>query len=179
MAPSRLIPTALACLLPLVAGCLNASDSLTGVEHDALPDLGPEATPQAVDSKGPSVRGLDRRNWPVTVVAAPRGQVEHQPTYAEPFVMNGGDARNGETFPTVADAMQRGTPLDRAAAEGAVESVWPAVLMIASPARMVLGMPPWLTMQGPRQPQGVLPPAQARECAGMWVWVSAPAPEEP
>jgi len=179
MSGPRLIPSALACLLPMVAGCLNANDSITGAQDDALPDLGPEPTPRAVNSTGPSVQGLDRRNWPVMVVAAPRGQVEHQPTYAEPFVMNGGDARNGETFPSVADAMRLGTPVDKAAAEGAVESVWPAVLMIASPARMALGMPPWLTVRGPAQPQGVLPAAQARELPGMWVWVSAPTPEEP
>ena len=166
----------LACALSglMAGGCLNDSDTLVDAGPDPTPDLDPpEAVPPATRSAGPSVKGLDRRNREVVRVEAPRGQVQHQPTYSEPLVLNGGSARNGETFPTTQDALQLGTPADAAAAEGALEAGWPAVLLVVSPVRMVLGMPPWLTMQGPAQADGTLPPAQRDEAPGLWRWVAA------
>lgn len=162
-----------------LAGCLNASDTITGTGDDPTPDLGDATGSSPRSSTGPSVTGLDRRNWDAVVVTAPRGQVEHQPTYAEPLVMNGGSARNGETFPTVADATRLGCSPGAAATEGAAEFVWPAGLLLVSPARMVMGMPPWLTMQGPGQASGVLPPAQATALPGLWVWVAPPPRTSP
>ena len=165
----------LACTLCglLAGGCLNDSDTLVDAGPDPTPDLNPPAeVPPATRSAGPSLKSLDRRNWDVVRVEAPRGQVQHQPTYAEPLVLNGGSARNGETCPTVGDAMQLGSPADAAAAEGALEAGWPAVLLVVSPVRMVLGMPPWLTLQGPAQADGTLPPSQRGETPGMWKWVA-------
>ena len=101
----------------LAGGCLNDSDTLVDAGPDPTPDLNPPAAvPPPTRSAGPSLKSLDRRNWDVVRVEAPRGQVQHQPTYAEPLVLNGGSARNGETFPTVGDAMQLGSPADAAAA---------------------------------------------------------------
>lgn len=161
-------------VLPSLAGCLNPSDTLTDAGEDPTPDLGHETAAATRPSSAPSVTGLDRRNWDTVVVTAPRGQVQHQPTYAEPLVLNGGPARNGQTFPTTADATALGASPTAAATEGAAEFTWPAALLLVSPARMVMGMPPWLTVQGPGEASGVLPPAQARELPGMWVWVAAP-----
>jgi hypothetical protein len=180
MSPRRLsrIPLVTACLL--LAGCLNDSDTLVDAGSDPTPDLNPPAqVPPPTRSAGPSVQGLDRRNWDVVQVAAPRGQVQHQPTYAEPLVFNGGDARNGKTFPTTSDAMTLGAPVDAAASEGALEAGWPAVLLVVAPARMVLGMPPWLTMQGPAQADGVLPAAQRDGAPGLWAWVSSEGSVKP
>jgi predicted small secreted protein len=162
-----------------MAGCLNPSDTLTGAGEDPTPDLGPATATAPRSSTGPSVTGLDRRNWDTVVVTAPRGQVEHQPTYAEPLVLNGGPARNGGTFPTVADATALGASPSAAATEGAAEFTWPAALLLVSPARMVMGLPPWLTVQGPGEGSGMLPPSQARELPGMWVWVAAPRDATP
>lgn len=177
MRPRFLIP-ALAALASLT-GCLNDGDTITGTDQDPTPDLSPEQASTPRNSSGPSVTGLDRRNWDTVVVAAPRGQVQHQPTYAEPLVLNGGSARNGESFPTVADATALGSSPQAAAAEGAAEFAWPAGLLLVSPARMVMGMPPWLTVQGPGETSGTLPPAQARELPGMWIWVSTPQEKAP
>ena len=135
--------------------------------------------PPPTRSTTASVQGLDRRNWSAIEVEAPRGQVQHQPTYSEPLVLNGGPARNGETFPTASDSMQLGSTAGAAAAEGALEAGWPAVLLVVSPARMVLGMPPWLTMQGPRQASGVIPPGQVHGAPGLWAWVETDARNSP
>lgn len=172
----------LACVVTglMAGGCLNDSDTLVDAGPDPTPDLNPpDQVPPATRSAGPSVNGLDRRNWEVVRVEAPRGQVQHQPTYSEPLVLNGGGARNGETFPTTNDALQLGTPADAAAAEGALEAGWPAVLLVVSPVRMVLGMPPWLTMQGPAQADGTLPPVQRAEAPGLWRWVAADGTPSP
>ena len=177
MRPLRLNPLLLTALLlaPLQA-CLNNSDTLTGAGPDPLPDLAPTTPETTTRSTGPSLKGLDRRNWEVVTVAAPRGQVERQPTYDEPLVMNGGDARNGKTFPTVTDAMRLGSDPGAAAEEGALEAGWPAAMLVLSPVRMVMGQPPWLTMQSPQQASGVLPPAQVQGVPGLWVWVAADPP---
>lgn len=167
--------------LPLAAlalsACLNDSDTLTDAGRDPLPDLEgapPPATPSR--SAGPSVQSLDRRNWQVVTVAAPRGQVEHQPTYDEPLVLNGGSARNGETFPTAQSAMAGGATVDAAAGEGALEAGWPAVMLVLVPFRMVTGEAPWITMQAPQQAAGVLPPSQVRGAPGLWLWVTPASP---
>lgn len=164
----------------LLGGCLNRSDTITGTQTDPTPDLDPSATvPPASRSSGPSVRSLDRRNWDVVRVDAPRGQVEHQPTYDEPLVLNGGAARNGERFPTTQDAIALGSDPGAAAAEGALEAGWPAVLLVLSPARMALGMPPWLTMQAPLQADGTLPSAQRTGAPGLWLWVAPDGKDAP
>ena len=158
-----------------LSACLNNGDTLTDAGPDPLPDLDPPPAPATTTrSAGPSVTGLDRRNWAIVTVAAPRGQVEHQPTYAEPLVLNGGPARNGETFPTPQSAMDLGAPLDAAAAEGTLEAGWPALMLVVAPVRMVAGEPPWLTLQSPQQADGTLPPAQVRGAPGLWLWVAQP-----
>lgn len=176
----RLNHLAIASVLAVLGGCLNDSDTLVDAGPDPTPDLDPPTeVPPPTRSRDVSVQGLDRRNWQVVQIDAPRGQVQHQPTYAEPLVLNGGPARNGETFPTVSDSMQLGAPLGAAAEEGALEAGWPAVLLVVSPARMVLGMPPWLTMQGPKQASGMLPPGQVGGAPGLWMWVASDGKKSP
>lgn len=175
----RLLILPLVTLAPL-AGCLNDGDTLRDVDGDPTPDLSATAdVVVAPHASGPSVTGLDRRNWSTVVVSAPRGQVQHQPTYAEPLVLNGGPARNGQTFPTVSDASALGSSPAAAASEGVAEFFWPAGMLLVSPARMVMGMPPWLTVQGPGEAAGTLPPAQTRELPGLWMWVAAPQGKTP
>ncbi len=158
--------------------CVNDSDTLYGAGTDSLPDLSPSETAPARSSTGPSVQSLDRRNWTTVVIDSPRGQVEHQPTYGELLVLNGQSARDGDTFPTVESAMQLGSSIDHAAADGAVEFAWPAVLMVVAPARMCFGMPPWLTVQSPQQASGMMPPIQTRDNETLWVWVAVPTSGE-
>lgn len=164
------------CALALSA-CLNDTDTLTDAGPDPLPDLEgapPPTTPSR--STGPSVQGLDRRNWQIVTVAAPRGQVEHQPTYDEPLVLNGGPARNGDTFPTTQSSMDGGATVDAAAGEGALEAGWPAVMLVLAPFRMVTGEAPWITLQAPQQAAGTMPPSQMRGAPGLWLWVTPQPP---
>ena len=178
MRPRILKPIATAALV-LIGGCLNIGDTIEGCGEDPTPDLASPTATTPRNSSGPSVTGLDRRRWEPVVVQAPRGQVEHQPTYAEPLVLEGGPARDGQVFPSVGDATRLGASPQAAAAEGAAEFVWPAALLVVSPARMVLGMPPWLTLRGPGDAAGVMPAAQMREVPGLWIWVSAPVRPSP
>jgi hypothetical protein len=118
------------------------------------------------------LKGLDRRNWDVQVVDAPRGQVQARPTYSELLLLNGTDARDGKTFPTVADSLYLSSSVGAAATDGAADVVWPGFLMVVSPIRMATGQPPWLIVDQPMQAVGVLPPNQTRASDGLWKWVS-------
>jgi hypothetical protein len=177
---ARAIARTLAALAPLLGGCLNESDSLTGTRADPTPDLAsPMPSSAAAPASPASLHGLDRRHWDVQVVEAPRGQVQAQPNYSEPLVLNGTPARDGDRFPDTKDSLYLSSSVGAAATEGAAQVVWPGILMVISPVRMAAGEPPWLTVIQPMQAPGVLPPSQTREQPALWNWVSverAPAP---
>ena len=161
-----------AALLAL-AGCLNQSNTLTHAGNDPLPDLNSPMPSTAPPAASPaSLKGLDRRNWAVQVIDAPRGQVQARPTYSELLLLNGTDARDGKTFPTVADSLYLSSSVGAAATEGAADVVWPAFLLVVSPVRMATGQPPWLVVDQPMQAIGVLPASQTRGDDGLWKWVS-------
>ena len=156
-----------------LAGCLNQSNTLTHAGNDPLPDLNSPMPSTAPPAASPaSLKGLDRRNWDVQVIDAPRGQVQARPTYSELLLLNGTDARDGKTFPTVADSLYLSSSVGAAATEGAADVVWPAFLLVVSPVRMATGQPPWLVVDQPMQAVGVLPASQTRGDAGLWKWVS-------
>ena len=161
--------------VPLLAltGCLNQSNTLTHAGNDPIPDLNSPMPSTAPPAASPaSLKGLDRRNWDVQVVDAPRGQVQARPTYSELLLLNGTDARDGKTFPTVADSLYISSSVGAAATEGAADVVWPAFLLVVSPVRMATGQPPWLIVDQPMQAVGVLPASQTRGTDGLWKWVS-------
>lgn len=163
-----------------LAGCLNQSNTLTHAGNDPIPDLNspmPSTAPAAASPA--SLKGLDRRNWDVQVVDAPRGQVQARPTYSELLLLNGTDARDGKTFPTVADSLYLSSSVGAAATEGAADVVWPAFLLVVSPVRMATGQPPWLIVDQPMQAVGVLPPSQTRGNDGLWKWVSVKETSKP
>jgi len=84
MQPRSLIRTlTLVAATLALSACLNDSDTITGAGPGQLPDLAPEPTTPLYNSSGPSVKSLDRRNWEVVTIEAPRGQVEHQPIAQE------------------------------------------------------------------------------------------------
>ncbi len=156
-----------------LAGCLNQSNTLTHAGNDPIPDLNSPMPSTAPPAASPaSLKGLDRRNWDVQVVDAPRGQVQARPTYSDLLLLNGTDARDGKTFPTVADSLYLSSSVGAAATEGAAEVVWPAFLLVVSPVRMATGQPPWLIVDQPMQAVGVLPASQTRGTDGLWKWVS-------
>ena len=156
-----------------LGGCLNQSNTLTHAGNDPIPDLNSPMPSTAPPAASPaSLKGLDRRNWDVQVVDAPRGQVQARPTYSELLLLNGTDARDGKTFPTVADSLYLSSSVGAAATEGAADVVWPAFLLVVSPVRMATGQPPWLIVDQPMQAVGVLPASQTRASDGLWKWVS-------
>ncbi len=168
-----------AAILPL-GGCLNQSNTLTHAGNDPIPDLNspmPSTAPAAASPA--SLKGLDRRNWDVQVVDAPRGQVEARPTYSELLLLNGTDARDGKTFPTVADSLYLSSSVGAAATDGAADVVWPAFLLVISPVRMATGQPPWLIVDQPMQAVGVLPVNQTQGNDGLWKWVSVKETTKP
>ena len=168
-----------AAILPL-GGCLNQSNTLTHAGNDPIPDLNspmPSTAPAAASPA--SLKGLDRRNWDVQVVDAPRGQVQAQPTYSELLLLNGTDARDGKTFPTVADSLYLSSSVGAAATDGAADVVWPAFLLVISPVRMATGQPPWLVVDQPMQAVGVLPVNQTQGNDGLWKWVSVKETTKP
>ena len=156
-----------------LAGCLNQSNTLTHAGNDPIPDLNSPMPSTAPPAASPaSLKGLDRRNWDVQVVDAPRGQVQARPTYSELLLLNGTDARDGKTFPTVADSLYLSSSVGAAATDGAADVVWPGFLMVVSPIRMATGQPPWLIVDQPMQAVGVLPANQTRASDGLWKWVA-------
>ena len=164
----------------LLGGCLNQSNTLTHAGNDPIPDLNspmPSTAPAAASPA--SLKGLDRRNWDVQVVDAPRGQVQAQPTYSELLLLNGTDARDGKTFPTVADSLYLSSSVGAAATDGAADVVWPAFLLVISPVRMATGQPPWLIVDQPMQAVGVLPVNQTKGNDGLWKWVSVKETTKP
>ena len=178
---SKIFSSAVICApLLALAGCLNQSNTLTHAGNDPIPDLNspmPSTAPAAASPA--SLKGLDRRNWDVQVVDAPRGQVQARPTYSELLVLNGTDARDGKSFPTVADSLYLSSSVGDAATEGAAAVVWPAFLLVVSPVRMATGQPPWLIVDQPMQAIGVLPPSQTRGDDGLWKWVSVKETNKP
>ena len=163
-----------------LASCLNQSNTLTHAGNDPIPDLNSPMPSTAPPAASPaSLKGLDRRNWDVQVVDAPRGQVQARPTYSELLLLNGTDARDGKTFPTVADSLYLSSSVGAAATDGAVDVVWPAFLLVISPVRMATGQPPWLVVDQPMQAVGVLPPNQTQGNDGLWKWVSVKEANKP
>jgi len=178
---SKIFSSATICTALLgLAGCLNQSNTLTHAGNDPIPDLNSPMPSMAPAAASPaSLKGLDRRNWDVQVVDAPRGQVQARPTYSELLVLNGTDARDGKSFPTVADSLYLSSSVGDAATEGAAAVVWPAFLLVVSPVRMATGQPPWLIVDQPMQAIGVLPPSQTRGDDGLWKWVSVKESTKP
>ncbi|MCE9619014.1 MAG: hypothetical protein K8R92_03795 [Planctomycetes bacterium] len=163
----------LAPLLSMLGGCQNQTNTLTHAGDDPTPDLkSPMPSTAAAKPSPASLRGLDRRNWETQQVDAPRGQVQVQPNYSEPLVLNGTASRDGYLFPNAHDSLYLSSSVGAAAMEGAAQVVWPGILIVISPVRMAVGEPPWLTVEQPLMAVGVLPPSQTREDPALWKWVT-------
>lgn len=171
-----------------IAGCtgaLNRENGLIGVPDGGCPDLhGPVATgaADAADATGAGavgsaeripLTGLDRRAWPVIVVEAPAGQVEHQPTYFESLPLATGTARGRGDAPTTSTVLEGASDGGSLLAEAAAAPFVFAGELIISPVRMIV-QPPWSTLRSPaRHPaQAVVPDGGT---ATQWRWVE-PAP---
>lgn len=136
----------------LVSGCAdsrNRENGLIGVDPSALPALHATSRSSIPDNDTPSVTGLNRRDWTLTLIAVPRGQVEVQPTYGRNLHLASGPARATGIFPTVATALETGASTNSLVAEGAVQPLWFPVSLAWSPLLMSQGECPLSTRREP------------------------------
>ncbi len=161
----------------LFTGCtggLNQVNGVMGTSPDALPALVAESPSSISQSEGPSLQGLDRRNWDVVTVSVPRGQVEVQPTYSENLELATGTARDAGTYPTITTSLQGKSTTSSVVFEGLIEPLWPTVLFIAAPVRMVGGEWPMQTKREPKAKFELVPAKDSLSHGVNWEWVEAP-----
>lgn len=160
----------------LLAGCtgdLNQTNGVMGTSPETLPALVAESPSSITADAQPSLQGLDRRNWDVVTVLVPRGQVEVQPTYSENLELATGTARDAGTYPTMATALQGASDANSVIFEGMIQPVWPTVLFIAAPARIVLGEWPGQTHREPKSKFQLVPASDSALHGVNWAWVEA------
>jgi hypothetical protein len=169
-----------ACAVALAALCAcgsqNSTNTLIGAGDQPLPGLAANPPSSIPAQASPSIAGLDRRNWPVTAVEVPRGQVEVQPTYSENLYLAQGSSRDLGSYPTPATALEGRSDGLSLLAEAGAQPVWSAGwVMVGGPIRMAIGEPPWSVQRNPRSDFALDNPRMARERSTMWDWVSADA----
>jgi hypothetical protein len=150
----------LACATSLLAvaacGTQNSTNTLTGAGDEPLPALVANPPSSIPAEAAPSVDGLDRRNWPVTAVAVPRGQVEVQPSYSENLSLASGPTRDDGAYPTAATALDGRSDGLSVLAEAGAQPFWSAGwVMVGGPIRMAIGQPPWTVQQNPTPDLGL------------------------
>lgn len=168
---------AVACGLGLVAltacGTQNSTNTLIGAGDEPLPALVTNPPSSIPAEAAPSVDGLDRRNWPVTAVAVPRGQVEVQPNYSENLNLASGAVRDGAAYPTAATALDGRSDGLSMLAEAGAQPFWSAGwVMVGGPIRMAIGEPPWAVRRNPSPGFALDDPRMSAGQPAMWHWVS-------
>ena len=120
----------------------------------SLPDLSPTVPPTAATSPPevdaswrPSV--VDRSQWTIVEIAAPRGQVETNPTPAFEVVVMPGRGVPSDAVPTAGSAVSVSEDGGRVALEGVADPFRSAWSLIESPYGLVV-RPPWARVIGPR-----------------------------
>jgi len=164
-----------AALLLAMTGCntMNASDALLGAESGAFPDLrGHDAGGQMsmTSDEDATLHGLDRRHWPIVVIRAPNGQVEHQPFYFEPVTMASGPARNTDAAPNETTVLEGASDGGSLLAEAVVAPLIFAGELVILPVRAIFD-PPWSVHRAP----SARPARSAEAAPTQWRWVE-PAP---
>lgn len=173
----RAARASLACGLGVVAlaacGTQNSTNTLIGAGDGPLPALVANPPSSIPPEAAPSVDGLDRRNWPVTAVAVPRGQVEVQPSYSENLNLASGAARDSGGYPTAATALDGTSDGLSVLAEAGAQPFWSAGwVMVGGPIRMAIGEPPWTVQRNPKLDFALDDPRMSAGQPAMWHWVS-------
>lgn len=168
---------ALACGLGLAAlaacGTQNSTNTLIGAGDEPLPGLVAQPPSSIPAEAVPSVDGLDRRNWPVTAMTVPRGQVEVQPSYSENLTFASGAARDRGSYPTAATALEGRSEGISLLAEAGAQPFWSAGwVMVGGPMRMAIGELPWTVQRNPRPDFALDDPRMSAGQRSMWDWVS-------
>jgi hypothetical protein len=154
-------------------GAQNSTNTLIGAGDEPLPALVANPPSSIPAQPSPSVEGLDRRNWPVTAVAVPRGQVEVQPSYSENLTFASGAARDAGSYPTTATALDGRSDGISLLAEAGAQPFWSAGwVMVGGPIRMAIGEPPWTVQRNPKGDFALDDPRMSAGQPAMWHWVS-------
>ena len=170
------VSSSAACLAALLAGCagpLNDQIGLTGAEP--LPALSGVPARDAPSAE-PSLDGLDRSHWPITMVTVPVGQVEHWPTYTRTIDLGNTTARERGEFPSVDSSLE-----DDSGSEQCLESclnLLVAYLQIAWwPVEVIGGRWPGQLEHSPAESYGRAGP-ESQEDLRRWTDVPADEPEK-
>lgn len=171
-APAALATTtSLAALLALSSGCtgsLNASNEL--LDAEPLPALAPSPDAPPPDD-APSINGLDRRNWQLTTMSVPRGQVEHQPTYWAEALPDRTLPRQRGEFPMGGDVLDGSGDPGAQVVEAGTNLVWTPIELPLAPVEMVAkNRWPWTTLRNHPDYQRV-PSSTSRD---PWIWITPP-----
>ncbi|MFO0874702.1 MAG: hypothetical protein U0575_12130 [Phycisphaerales bacterium] len=168
---------ALACAAALTGGCtgsLNTSNQL--VDAEPLPALAPAVIGPQIDD-GPSLNGLDRRNWPMTTISVPRGQVEHQPIYWSEVLPDQTLARQRGERPHGGDVLDGTGDPGAQAVEASANLAWTPLLLPLSPIEMIVeNRWPWTTVVDHPTYERIRPASDRRD---PWIWITPPAPDAP
>ena len=157
------------------AGCATTNAQIGPGRSASLPGLSSENVREA-PSPLPSLRGLDRRHFPVIEVAVPGREVEHWPTYVAGVEVAGTAPRQRGAYPTASSALDLGGP--------AGDQLLEAGLGIPAAALELLGLPwevlvksrlPWQVERSPGTLYARRPPATP---GVPWRWIT-PVPARP
>jgi hypothetical protein len=140
-------------LIAALAACTGQLNRGTGPLGTTLPDLEAPTANVADGSPSESTEGwrfseVDRGSWELVVIAAPRGQVETNPTPDfTPTVMAGRDV-DSAAMPTAETAVIVASDGGRVALDGLADPFRAAWSLIESPYGLVV-RPPWSAVLGP------------------------------
>ncbi len=174
-AQTAFLATLAALAVPLLGACgtQNSTNTLIGAGDEPLPALVANPPSSIPAEATASVEGLDRRNWPVTTVDVPRGQVQVQPDYSENLIFASGAARDSGAFPTTTTALDGRSDGLSLLAEAGAQPFWSAGwVMVGGPIRMAIGEPPWTVQRDPRSDFALDDPRMGEGREAMWQWVS-------
>jgi hypothetical protein len=169
------LATLAAIAAPLLGACgtQNSTNTLIGAGEEPLPALAANPPSSIPAEATTSVDGLDRRNWPITTVDVPRGQVQVQPSYSENLIMASGASRDAGGYPTTSTALEGRSDGLSVLAEAGAQPFWSAGwVMVGGPIRMAIGEPPWAVQRNPRSDFALDDPRMGEGRDAMWHWVS-------
>jgi len=157
------------------AGCATTNDQIGPGRGASLPGLSPAKLREAPASV-PSLRGLDRRHFPVIAVVVPGREVEHWPTYVTPAAIAGTAPRQRGAFPTASSALDVSGSAGVQLLENDLDIAVAAVGLLRLPWEVLVETRlPWRVERSPRAAYARRPP---RAPCFPWRWIT-PVPDGP
>ncbi len=157
------------------AGCATTNDQIGPGRSALLPGLSPAKLREAPASV-PSLRGLDRRHFPVITVVVPGREVEHWPTYVTPAAVAGTAPRQRGAFPTALSALDVSGSAGVQLLENDLEIAVAAVGLLRLPWEVLVETRvPWRVERSPTAAYARRPP---RAPCFPWRWIT-PVPDGP